>query len=138
MLTSDRQTDRETENINPLAGITLQSGQKSYIIHWKLIKIKLLDLLTIVGSYSKDIEPNAFVGSCFLVGSKYNFSVGSPIFLVSHQRTWPSDEAEKHSVPVLDVIQMALYAGSLWLCSMGDISTGCEPLRVSQYAICPL
>ncbi len=52
--------------------------------------------------------------------------------------TWPSVEAEKHSVPVLDWIQMVLYAGSRWLCSMGVSSTGCEPFRVSQYATWPL
>lgn len=48
--------------------------------------------------------------------------------------TCPSVEAEKHSVPVLACSQIVLYAGSLWLCSIGVMSTGCEPLLVSQYA----
>lgn len=57
---------------------------------------------TIVGSYSSAIAPSALVGSCFFVGSRYSFSVGSPIFLMSHHNTCPSEEAEKHSVPVFD------------------------------------
>jgi dynein intermediate chain 2 len=34
-----------------------------------------------MGAMSLEYEP------CFFVGSKYNFSVGSPIFLISHHNT---------------------------------------------------
>ena len=44
-------------------------------------------ILTIVGSYSSAMAPCAFVRSCFFVGSRYIFSVGSPSLRMSHHST---------------------------------------------------
>lgn len=50
------------------------------------------------------------------------------------ERTCPSVDAEKHSVPVFDCSQMVPYTGSRWLNSMVDSSATRLPLRVSQQA----
>jgi hypothetical protein len=65
-----------------------------------------------VGSYSSDIAPRAFSIRPFFSISNINVSTGSDNFFVSHQRTFPSVDAEKNSVPDFDCNQSVLYAGS--------------------------
>lgn len=64
-------------------------------------------------------------GSCFVCACARPFPCPLP-------STCPSVEAEKHSVPVLDCSQIAPYAGSRWLASTVDTSTGSPPFLVSQ------
>ena len=71
--------------------------------------------LTMVDSYSSTDAPCAFAMIPCLERSNTRLSVGSPSLRVSHQSTCPSVDAEKHSVPVLELNQITLYGGSRWL-----------------------
>ena len=85
-----------------------------------------------VGSYSSDIAPRALSSRPFFSKSRISVSTGSESFLVSHQSTFPSVEAEKNSVPDFDCNQTVLYAGSRWLFSINDCSTATPPFRISN------
>lgn len=65
-------------------------------------------------------------------------STGSLSRRVSHQCTYPSVLTLVHSLAVLLCSHAMSYTGSRWERSMGELSHGVCPRRVSQYATWPL